>query len=135
MQQLLIIGHTLQLNDRTWVAYNSRDNAYKVKGAYDQAIRNYSKVIELKQDDPRAFINRGNANNGKGNYDLAIRDYTKAIELNPDYGDAYYNRAIEYYRLKAYDQAWADVSWWRQLGGSPHPDFLRKLSEALGRTE
>ncbi|MFB5568867.1 tetratricopeptide repeat protein, partial [Bacillus cereus] len=62
-------------------AYNNRGNALKSKGNVEEAIRDYTKAIELKSDYAFAYNNRGNALKSKGNVEEAIRDYTKAIEL------------------------------------------------------
>jgi tetratricopeptide (TPR) repeat protein len=63
------------------------------RGDYDDAIRHFTKAIEL---DPRSFSSyygRGNSWYAKGDYDRAIADYTKAIELNSRYVAAYYDLA------------------------------------------
>ena len=116
-------------------AYSNRGNAYAGKCAFDLAIRDLTKAIRLKPDYAECYYNRGNAYGAKGDHDLALRDYTRAIELKPAYPEAYHNRAVTCYYLKKYDQAWADVKTCRQLGGTPHSEFVKKLIEASGRTE
>ena len=81
----------------------------------DEAIKHYTKSIQLKSDNPivsRAYSRRGNAYDGKGQYDLAFKDYNKAIELNPDDADAYFYRGFIYElkrnseeAIKDYDKA------------------------------
>ncbi|MFB5568868.1 tetratricopeptide repeat protein, partial [Bacillus cereus] len=58
----------------------------------EEAIRDYTKAMELKSDYAFAYNNRGNALKSKGNVEEAIRDYTKAMELKSDYAFAYNNR-------------------------------------------
>jgi tetratricopeptide (TPR) repeat protein len=116
-------------------AYNNRGKAYRSKGQYDAAIKDYDKAIELKSDCAEAYYNRGNALNSEGQYDAAIRDYDKAIELKPDFALAYNNRAVTHYQMKAYDKAWADVKMYRKLGGTPHPKFIEALTRVSGRSE
>ncbi|PEU75287.1 hypothetical protein CN394_27545 [Bacillus anthracis] len=67
---------------------------FSSKGNQEEAIRDYTKAIELKPDYAQAHNNRGLVFESKGNQEEAIRDYTKAIELKPDYALAYYNRGI-----------------------------------------
>jgi tetratricopeptide (TPR) repeat protein len=48
---------------------------------YNNALENYNKAIELKQDFDMAYLNRGNAFFTTGNKELALRDYWKACNL------------------------------------------------------
>jgi tetratricopeptide (TPR) repeat protein len=73
-----------------------RGRAYYDKKDNDRAIADYSKAIELNQQNANAYFDRGNAYLGKNDHDRAIVDYSKAIELNPQYAEAYYNRAVAY---------------------------------------
>ncbi len=47
-------------------AYLNRGNAYHVKGQYDQAIAEYTKVIEIKPMEAMAYYNRGISYDEKG---------------------------------------------------------------------
>lgn len=62
------------------------------KGNYDQAIRDFSKVIESEPQHAMAYNNRGVAYKQKGDYDRAISDYSRAIEIDPGFAMAYNNR-------------------------------------------
>ena len=119
------------------MAYNNRGNTYNGKGAYDQAIEDFDKAIELNPKLTEAYYNRGNAYYGKKDYDKAIADYNKAIELNPNYAEAYYNRGVMYMNKgskaerngngaeaeKYYKQAEKDFAKARALGlDSPRSD-------------
>src|SRR4030095_3832082 len=57
-------------------------------GYYKDAVSNFSKVIETKQDNADIFYFRGNAYNKNNEFDKAAADYTKALELKPEYADA-----------------------------------------------
>ena len=76
--------------------YNSKGIACSKRGKYDQAIANFSKVIELNPELAIVYYNRGVAYGKKGEVDLAIEDYAKAVRLNPHYLDAYNNRGIAF---------------------------------------
>ena len=62
----------------------------------DDALKAYSRAIELSPNNTAAFNNRGVAYHGKGKLDLAVKDYNIAIKLNPDDANAYSNRGTVY---------------------------------------
>ncbi len=70
------------------------DKWKKQKKAFDAAIADFDKAIELNPEDAMAYYNRGTAYAGLEQFDAAIADFDKAIELNPDFVEAYHNRAL-----------------------------------------
>ena len=66
------------------------------KGNYGEAIRYFTKAIDLNPMDAEAYYSRGTAYSHKGQYDQAISDFNKALEINPNDAKAYYNRGIAY---------------------------------------
>src|SRR4030042_3305654 len=109
---LSVVGSTIGCTPKeamTAAEYIERGNVVFDKGKYDEAIREYSKAIELDPDNAVAWNNRGLAYLYKEQYDLAIADYVKAIELDPwsvmayagrgnaYFGQGYYDLAIAYY--------------------------------------
>jgi len=54
---------------------------------YDEAIVEFSKVIQINPNRAEAYYCRGFAYAQKRNPGQAIADYTKAIEINPDYAE------------------------------------------------
>ena len=54
-------------------------------GKPEEAIKDYTKAIELDPKDAEAYNNRGTEFSSLGKSEEAIKDYTKAIELNPQY--------------------------------------------------
>ena len=116
-------------------AYNNLGVACGEKQDYDRALRVLSKAIELKAGYAEAYLNRGGTYGRMGSHARAIQEYTTAIAIEPDNAPAYNGRSVSYYLTKEYDKAWADVKKCRQLGGKPHPDFIKALSEVTGRTE
>jgi tetratricopeptide (TPR) repeat protein len=65
----------------------------EAKEPLDNAIANYTRVIERNPKSATAYHNRGNARLAKGDLDGAIADFNRAIDLRPKYADAYKNRA------------------------------------------
>ena len=61
--------------------------------AFEQAINEITKSINLKNDWEISYFYRAVANQALEKMDDAILDYTKALKINPKMCDAYYNRA------------------------------------------
>jgi len=101
-------------------------------GKYDEAIRHYNQAIKIDSNNVKAYNNRGVAHSKMGKLDLAISDYTSALKLNPRFSEAYQNRALSYFRTKDYAQSCADLRQFRQLGGTPSPEFVKDLESASG---
>lgn len=80
------------------------------KGNYEEAIRYFTKAIDLNPMDAESYYSRGTAYSHKGQYDQAILDYTKALEINPMDVNGYYNRGIASCKKGQYDQAILDFS-------------------------
>ena len=89
------------LNDKTIESKTAilwfKGSANFIKGLWDNAITDYSKVIQMN---PKllagAYNSLGLIYDEKGQHDAAIADFTTAIELNPKLIDAYNNRGLAY---------------------------------------
>ncbi|HJZ32747.1 MAG TPA: tetratricopeptide repeat protein, partial [Hyphomicrobiaceae bacterium] len=64
-------------------AYRNRAAGHAAKKAFDQAIADYSKAIELNPKDVAAYNGRAAVYTSKGDYEHAVADATKAVELAP----------------------------------------------------
>lgn len=60
----------------------------EIRGDADAAIREYTKVIELRPELPQAYSNLAVAQKKKGELEQAIANLNKALERQPDYGAA-----------------------------------------------
>ncbi len=80
------------------------------KGNYQEAIRHFTKAIDLNPMDANSYYSRGAAYSHEGQYDRAISDYTKALEINPKDAKAYCNRGNVYCRKGEYDRAISDYT-------------------------
>jgi tetratricopeptide (TPR) repeat protein len=90
-------------------AFDNRGIAYRLKGEYDRALRDYEQAIRLNPSSANAYNNRGVIYRIKGDYDRAIADYDEAIWLKSgDYPAAFYNRALAYSDKGEYDHALTD---------------------------
>jgi len=45
----------------------------------------------------------------------------------------FHNRAVARFRLKQYEQAWADIGKCQELGGRVSPEFIEALTQASSR--
>ena len=79
--------------------YIRRGSQESQRGQYSEAIESYTKRIELKPDDARAYYNRGSIYLSLGERDLAMQDFDKAIgcydrriQLEPDVREPYFLR-------------------------------------------
>ncbi len=80
-------------------ALNNRGIAFKNKGDYERAIRDFDQAIGLNPNDTKALNNRGAAHMNRGDYERAIPDFDKAIWLDPDYDIAFKNRGVAYMNM------------------------------------
>jgi Flp pilus assembly protein TadD len=59
------------------------------QGQHHEAIKTFSRVIELMPDHARAYTFRGSAKFDLGDMEGAHDDYSKAIEIDPTYAEPY----------------------------------------------
>ena len=89
--------------------YNSGNEKLDRK-QYKEAIKDYTKTIELNKTFVAAYYNRGLAKNYLKDYKGAIEDYTKTIELDSFNIQAYNNRGLAKKALEDYDGAVEDYT-------------------------
>jgi tetratricopeptide (TPR) repeat protein len=94
--------------------YFSRGRAFLQLGKHNEAIADYTKVIQLKDPTaaanlPLVYHNRGLCYGLLGRNALAIADLTMAIKLRPDYASAYKVRGIVYRKMGNLKSANADL--------------------------
>jgi tetratricopeptide (TPR) repeat protein len=59
------------------------------QGKHTEAIKTFTRAIELIPDFAQAYTFRGSAKFDIGDWDGAYDDYTKAIEIDPTYAEPY----------------------------------------------
>jgi tetratricopeptide (TPR) repeat protein len=77
-------------------------------GAFPQAERYWTQLVEQFPDNPAVWSNRGNLRVRQYKLDAAIADYNRSIELAPDAPDPYLNRGAAYEGQGRYQEAIAD---------------------------
>lgn len=94
--------------DKLPIAYVNRGIAHEDSGSLDEALKDYSRAIELRPQRSDTYINRGLVYGKKGERLRAIEDFTRAIELNPSDALAYNNRGLAYRQTGDFAQALKD---------------------------
>jgi tetratricopeptide (TPR) repeat protein len=100
------------------IGYSHRGEVKHLLKDYNGAIADFTRVIELENDEPNepnyvaaAYYNRGNSKNELKDFYGAIADYTKFIEIVPDFNiGGYHNRGGAKYSLGDYTGAIADYT-------------------------
>ena len=67
---------------------HNRGISYERMGQYKEAIKDFTRVIEIDPDNANAYFNRGCCYDSVGELDLAISDYSVALELDMRNGGA-----------------------------------------------
>lgn len=85
--------------------YNLRGLAHTCMGNYEQAIRDFSRALDLDKTDSRFYVNRGEVYFYQGNNDGAIAEYQRALQLDNQNIIAYNNLGYLLALLERYDEA------------------------------
>ncbi|MCX6159950.1 MAG: tetratricopeptide repeat protein, partial [Ignavibacteriae bacterium] len=101
---------------------------------FDEALYDYSKVIELKPNDTIAFFNKGVVYDAIENPWQAIKEYDEVVKRDPRLAKAYYNRGAAYERVADYDRALQDYE--KAVQYNPkYKDELAKKMDYLNYTK
>ena len=96
-----------------------RANTYFKNNNYDQAITEYTKLLEFDPENKNfmslILTNRALCLKKQGKNMEALKDVDQAIEYNPNYATAYIRRALIYEELKMFDDAKSDLSKAKEL--------------------
>ncbi|MBN1993899.1 MAG: tetratricopeptide repeat protein, partial [Anaerolineae bacterium] len=89
----------------TFLALFAVGRSYFIQEEYMEAIKVYTKVIELKPDDADIYNNRGVAYYASGDLEKASMDFNKAIQLKPNLAEAYIGQGLVYAASDNLEQA------------------------------
>lgn len=76
--------------------YLKRGRLYADKGELERAAAEYTRAIQLRPDDQRAYRLRAEAHREKGDLDRALADLDKAIDLDMYCAPAFISRGLVY---------------------------------------
>ena len=91
------------MDDKVSIAYLYRGASYAALKHYQDAILDYTRVVEIDAQSPDAYNARAYVYFAQGNVEQAVTDVTKAIQLAPD-APNFYDSRCEFY-LKS--EQWA----------------------------
>jgi 4-amino-4-deoxy-L-arabinose transferase-like glycosyltransferase len=79
--------------------------AFSRVSRFEDAVREFSTAVKIKDEFPEAHVALGNALAVTGKERRAINEYQIALLYDPDYAEAYYNMGLTYLRLKDLERA------------------------------
>lgn len=80
-------------------------SAYSGLNRFDEAIKAYSKAIEINPSDEGTIFNRALCYKKVEKYDLAMRDLDRALELDPDWDWAFFQKGLLHEDLGNFGEA------------------------------
>lgn len=80
------------------------------KGAYDEAIGEFSKCIDSDPSNLNAFLQRATAYNITKQFEKAVSDYDKVLEQRPGMTNVMLSRGTSLMKLKKYEKALNDFN-------------------------
>lgn len=87
--------------------YSEGERAYQ-RGAYDEAIALFTKVLDQDTEHLNAYLQRGFCHSLTKRYELAVADFSAVISRRPDHLWAYTSRGSAYNKLHQYEKAMRD---------------------------
>jgi tetratricopeptide (TPR) repeat protein len=79
----------ISMDSRSYPAYNNLGYiAFYYEDKYEEAVRYYSKAIEINPNYYQAWCNRGLAYEYMDEYEKAREDYLQCLKINPHYENA-----------------------------------------------
>lgn len=85
--------------------FNFRGLAYICLGEYDQAIRDFSRALDINKNSSQYYSNRGYVYDLQGEVESAITEYERAIQLDNQNDLAWNNLGYALVALGRYDEA------------------------------
>jgi len=107
------------------------------RGGHDEAIELYTRAIEARESDTRAWFNRGISLVEIGEYDRAIDDFTVVLEREPENAWAWSNRGVAHVLLGELEPARSDLDRALELGFEYIPTLLARahVAEQMGEDD
>src|SRR5262245_34767950 len=87
-----------------------RGDTHRLMKRYEESLADFTRAIELDENDAWALAQRGETHRLMERYEEALADFTRAIELDETYAWALANRGVTYDLMKRYEEALADFT-------------------------
>ena len=123
---------------QTAASWIERGDSLEQQKVYDEAVKAYTKAIELNPGAAQAYLKRGAARFAakKTNCTEALDDLSRAIRLDPKNAEAYYQRGIVNYYLINNEQGRKDMEAAPALGHAGAREWLAKADkQGAGATD
>ena len=101
----MYLGKALELNPRSWNAYNTLGNIYDYQRKYESAIQEYTSALAIKPDAGTVYNNLGVSLSLLGDYRKAVIAFNKAIASGYVSSKVYNNLGLAYANMERYDEA------------------------------
>ena len=116
---------TIELDPEYEQTYLNSAWLFYLEGKFNEAIADYTTVIEKNKQSIYAYANRGNVLMDNKQYQLAITDINRCIELDPKHPNFHFAKAECYHQLKLDDAACEEINIGIKKGGQ----YINKLKE------
>jgi len=93
-------------------------------GRYDQARKDFDRVLDLRDDHFDGYVWRGRVHQALGHWGEAQDDLTEAIDLNPSLPDGYFHRAELYFAQRKHAEAIKDYEVAISRSAQYYPAYL-----------
>lgn len=88
--------------------YVNRGAAYQKLFEFDAALNDYSKAIQLDDNNPNVYLYRGFLYYQNNDHPEALKDFNTVIDIDPENPFAYYNRGMINFKQDKKDEACDD---------------------------
>jgi len=85
--------------------FKAKGNTEFTSGNFNEAIKSYSKAIDLDKTNHVYYSNRSAAYAGLNQWDKALADGVKCIESKKDWAKGYFRKGLAEFEMKKYDLA------------------------------
>lgn len=112
--------------------FKALGNESFTKKDYDEAIKHFTKAIELNPNDHVFYSNRSACYASLGKFEEALEDATKCVNIKPDWAKGYTRKGLAEYYLALYDEAEATYKKGLELepSNAQFTEGLQKVQEA-----
>jgi tetratricopeptide (TPR) repeat protein len=115
--------------------FYSRGNKYLTNGQNEEAVKEYTKALELDSKLSQAYNHRGIAYKRLNRFDLAMADFNRALELDPKDADSYANRGLICIAQRRFDLALEDFDRGIQLDPQLAMAYWGRGSALIGKDQ
>jgi len=120
---------TVEVSPQSWLAHTNLGDAYAKRGMYEQAIREYSRSLEIYLYAPETYASLGKLYFEKKDFDRAIVFLNHALSRRPNYAEVHHILGELYLETKKYEEAIVEFSRAKEI----NPFFLKAYLK-LGET-